>query len=82
MSAKYQLVEYQYNASGASRVMAKTSTSWTRELGNCNTQTFHRSGDIYTQARFKAWLKKYQPYMTVDQREEEVEKLPKKVWFL
>ena len=83
--ARYELIEFDYldpdTKENVVRLMVKTEVSWGRTFGRCDHRIFYRSGEIYTQARFRAWLKKNLPYMPAKMRETEVAKLLKKVWW-
>lgn len=68
--ASYRLREYKDGT-----MSAITFTRWYRSFGKCNLQYFHRNGEIFTQSRFRAWLKKY----GLNVRDEVVEKLPKSI---
>lgn len=70
--------EYTIKTTADGIIYAQTIVSWSRKFGKCKRQDFHRCGEIFTQSRFRAWCKKYD--IKID--EEDVQKLPKKVWWL
>jgi hypothetical protein len=76
-SASYAIVhDEKNNVSWVNTSVTWQKKNWSSSKSNC----FHegqRSGTIYTQARFKSWLKKY----GLPLKEEEISSLPKKtVW--
>ena len=83
-TGEYEFKEYRDDQDDVEviRLMAITTVQWSRSFGRCNLQHFNKSGEIYTRARFKAWLKKYKPFMRADERDAVSLRLPTKVWFL
>ena len=69
-TARYEMVTMQDGT-----VYAKTLTRWSISYGKCNRQDFHKSGEIYTKTRLRAWGKKY----NVKIEESDIEMLPTKV---
>ena len=76
----FTLVEYDYyNGAGTEkRMMVETSVTWGRKMGRCNYQQFTKNGEIFTRARFRAWLKKYSPSTDLSIADQ----LPTTVWWL
>ena len=76
---KFKLVEYAYyNGEGDEpRNKVETTVVWDQDFGRCNRQTFSKQGEIYTRARFRAWLKKYSPYTDLAIADQ----LPTSVWW-
>lgn len=75
----FEIIEYRDDMDNVEivRKMAKTQVRWSRSFGRCNLQYFSKSGEIYTRARFRAWLKKYRPYDDLSIADQ----LPTKVWW-
>lgn len=72
MAAQYEIITLSDGT-----VFAKTLVRWSRSFGKCNRQDFHRCGEIFTQSSFRAWCKKH----GVTPKNEDIEKIPKKVWW-
>ncbi len=76
----FKLIEYDYFIGDGDkteiRLRAETSVTWDRKFGRCDRRSFTKYGEIYTRARFRAWLRKYFPNDLA-----EADKLPTSVWW-
>jgi hypothetical protein len=75
----FEIVEYRDDMDDVeiTRKMAKTTVRWSRSFGRCNRRDYAKGGEIYTRAKFRAWLKKYEPYTDLSVADQ----LPIKVWW-
>lgn len=75
----FEIVEYRDDMDDVEiiRKMAKTSVCWSRSFGRCNRRDYGKNGEIFTRAKFRAWLKKYSPYTDLSVADQ----LPTKVWW-
>lgn len=57
--------------------IVKAVTTWNRRTGKNQTSHHCRESEIHTQSKFKAWAKRNNINITQD----EIDMLPKKVWW-
>ena len=76
----FEIVEYRDDMDDVeiTRKMAKTTVRWSRSFGRCNRVDYGKGGEIYTRARFRAWLKKYSPSTDLSIADQ----LPTKLWWI